>query len=433
MSLSFLLGLAAIFGFGVYFFYKNGRARYYLLFVVYLLPLMNIKVVPFDYGGFTVFDMITIATVFIIPRAIFSRIKFLSGYTVIFTLFLIALILSSMASAYPSRSLFTLTTVITPFIYGSVLIREVIKDTNFMKEIVNGLRVTCSVALVFIFMQVLVGPSNFTFLEMLNQNVLGEGNIRYPGFFMDAQINGIFLAMVSFFCLFNFRKFGNIQYSQILLFSLVLVGLLLTGSRSAFIGFAGGIVLLIFFMKGNLRFHIVRYVALAGVLLFFSAGTINTFDRFQSIDKSYDFRANIWEGALDIFKEQPIFGIGMNNYKDYVRVHAQDQSILMDNNEVLYLDAPENGYLKYLVEWGIIAFIMFVLIILLPLFKLMSYYIRGFDVKMALLAAAPVIALSISNISVYAFADSRIIILLATALALVIVSTEYKISFNEQE
>lgn len=431
MNLGLLLAFASVLVFVIFYFYKNGSTPYYLLYVVYLLPVMDLKVVPFDYGGLTVFDFITLITLLLSYNVFFRKLNFLDGKVILFTLFLAVLLVSSLASEFAKRALFSLITVVTPFVFSRFLILEVLRNSEFVKEFFKGVKFTCYVAVGFILIQVLLGPDKFTFYDMLNQNVMAEGTIRYPGFFMDSQINGIFLAMISFFWLANFEKFGRITYRQLAFFSLVLVGVMLSGSRSAFLGFASGIVFLVIFQRGVLRFHVFRYLLLGGIFLFFAAGATNTFDRFKSIDNDYSFRMNIWEGAFDIFKAHPLLGIGMNNYKDYARLHAQDQSITLDNDEILYLDHPENGYLKFLVEWGAIAFGLLMIIILTPLIKMFDYYIKGYNVKMATLMTAPVIAWLASNMSVHTLSDSRMVILLASALALIILFTEKNIVTDE--
>lgn len=430
MNISLLLAIATLLGFSIYFFYRNGQVRSYLLYVAYLLPFMDLKIVPFDFGGLTVFDCIALATLLLIPKAIFRKLNFLNYYFILFVLFLAALVFSSIASEFPSRALFSLLTVVTPFIYARLLIIEISNDTGFIKELFGGLKFAGYTALVFILMQVAFG-TGFTFYDTLNQNVMGEDASRYPGYFMDSQINGIFIAMLSFVWLLHFKNIAKINLTQLILFSFMIAGLLLAGSRSAIIGFGGAMVFLVIFMRGNLRYYILRFTVMGAMFLFFASGTINTFKRFKQIDNSYDFRINIWEGAVDIFKDHPVLGIGMNNYQDYVKEHAQDQSLMLDDNEIFYLDQPENGYLKLLTEWGIIAFAILMLMIITPVVRMFMHYFRGYDVRMATLFVAPILCWFISFMSIYTLSDSRIVMLLCTTLVLTIVFTEKEISFNE--
>ncbi len=430
MNLSLLLGVVTLLGFVIYFFFKNGNARSYLLYVAYLLPLMSQKLVPFDFGGLTVFDIISLSTLFLAPKAIFRQLDFLNYYFVLFVLFLAVLVISSIASDFPSRALFSLLTTVTPFIYARLLMLEIINDTGFIKELFGGLKFAGYTALAFILIQVAFG-NGFTFYDTLNQNVTDSDSQRYPGYFMDSQINGIFLAMLSFVCLLNFKNIGKITSTQLILFTFIIAGVILAGSRSAIIGFGAALVFLIIFLRGDLRYYILRFAVLGATLLFFVSGTISTFKRFKQIDNSYDFRANIWEGAVDIFQDHPVLGIGMNNYQDYVKLHAQDQSLMLDNNEILYLDAPENGYLKLLTEWGIIAFSILMLIIITPVFRMFLHYFRGYDVRIATLFVAPILCCFLSFMSVYTLSDNRVVLVLTTALVLTIVSTEKQINFDE--
>lgn len=430
MNIAVIISIAAILAFAVYFIYNNGHSKEYLLFVVYALPVMDLKVTPFEYGGLSVFDIITLTSLIILVKDFFQSFNFSRYYFLLFGVFMFTLILSSLASDFAVRSLFSLISVVTPFIYARFLIREILDDTEFIKEIFKGLRFAGYVALAFIFIQLFIG-TDFTFYETLNQNVAGGTDTRYPGYFMDSQMNSIFLAMISFIWLLNFKSYSKITSSQLIFFSMIIGGLLLAGSRSAFLGFSGAMIFLIIFLKGNFRFYILRYTALAALVLFLASGTINTFQRFNTIDNAYDFRSNIWEGAYDIFKENPVLGIGMNNYQDYVKMHAQDQSLLLENNEIFYLDQPENGYLKLLTEWGILSFILLIVMLSLPLINMFYYFIKGYEVRWAILMSAPIVCWFISFMSLYTLSDSRIVILLCTAIVMVMVFSQKHIIFEE--
>ncbi len=432
MNLGLILGYLAIGSFLFYFFFKNGISRYYLLYLIYLFPLMDLKVVPFDYGNIKVFDCITILAILINPQMLIHKWKWNNTIFLLFGLFIATLILSGLGSEFPTRAILSIVTVCTPFIFAAILYHEIISDTSFAKDIIKALKFTSIIALAFIGMQLLIGI-RFTFYEMLNQNVTGGTSIRYPGFFMDSQINGIFIGMIAPVWLINFDNPGKLTFKHIAGFSLMLGGLILAGSRSPMIGIAVSTVFMVLLLRGDLRFQLLRYVALGACFAILLSATTGAFDRFTTFDKSLDFRQNIWDGAFDIFKEHPTLGIGMNNYQDYVMKHAQDQSLMLDDNEIFYLDAPENGYLKLLVEWGVIAFSLLMIVIAIPLFKLFSYYIKGYDVRLATIFGASIICWLISSISVHTLGDNRIAILLSFFIVMTALFSEKEIIFSETD
>lgn len=425
--MQFIFAFLLIVCFVVYFFYKNGRPENYLLFVVYCLPLMDFKVTPFDYGDLRTFHLITLIATVSNAKSFLLRFKLSDAYIILSLIFVSALVISGLASENPSRSLLSLLGPVLSFTFAAILIRALWSRPDFIFDFIKGLKFACLVGIGFMFIQLIVGPQ-FSFYETLNQNVLGGESIRFPGFFMDSQLNGIFFAMASFIWLFGFGRSHKFSASQFIMFSIMITALVLSGSRSPMLSLGISIVFLIFFLKGNLRFQIARYTFMGVAAVFLIAATTNTFDRFQQLDDSYDFRRNIWEGAYEISKEHPFFGIGINNYEDYVRKYAQEQSLLVDNNEILFLQFPENGYLKFLVEWGWIAFVCFILLVMLPFIKLFNHYIRNYNVREATIAAAITVCWLISFMSVYSLADSRIVILLASAAAITIVFTEKQVS-----
>src|SRR5690606_8230056 len=90
------------------------------------------------------------------------------------------------------------------------------------------------------------------------------------------------------------------------------------------------------------------------------------FSRSGTFSEDLQFRQSIWSDAYNITKDNPYFGIGWGNYQNYIMRHKQDQYLIL-NDEILYFDQPENGYLKVLVELGFFGFAIFLLFIIKPL------------------------------------------------------------------
>ena len=205
MNLSIILAGLAIILFFIYFFYTGATRSSYLLFVVMFLPLMDLGVTPAAFGGLSVFDAISFISAFLCYKDILHVSKKTNAYLYLFLIFLVFLVLGSMASEFVSKSLFNILGVIPPFIFVRLLLKEMEANQFFLKKIIQYLKIACFIAIGFIGVQMLLGL-DFTFYTSLNQNVMDGGKIRYPGFFADSQMSGVFLAMMSFFFFTEFKR-----------------------------------------------------------------------------------------------------------------------------------------------------------------------------------------------------------------------------------
>jgi O-antigen ligase len=164
-----------------------------------------------------------------------------------------------------------------------------------------------------------------------------------------------------------------INYS---IFASAIFAIFLAGSRSAFGGFCVGL-LVVFVLAGN-RYRIVLTVLLiAGSSLYiFFAPASGVLNRSNSIEEDYQFRQGIWQDAFEIATKNPFVGIGVGNYKNHTTKYYQDQYLLLDD-EIVYFDHPENGYLKILVEFGFLGFAVFAFLILVPLVTVLQLFVRS--------------------------------------------------------
>jgi O-antigen ligase len=419
MNLAIILAGLTLVLFFVYLIYTNYKRRSYLLFVFFFLPTMDLGVTPAAFGGLTVFDITSYIALIIFYKDFLYLSNKNRGYTYLFFLFVILLVLGSIGSEFVQRSLINIFGVIPPFIFGSLLLKEIRADESIIPQFLKGIKIACCIGIFFIAMQMIVGLK-FTFYAVLNQNVMDDGAARYPGFFMDSQISGLFLAMCSYLFLLNYNNPDKPTLSNYFLFGAVIASIILAGARSGLLGFGIGLTFLIIFVGGKFRLNLLLFGALAGVVLFFAADNITLFKRFKNVNESVDFRASIWDGAYDIFKKHPGLGIGIANYQDYVKKHSQDQYLLIDDNEIFFLDQPENGYLKLLAEFGIFAFVILFTIILTPIVNTVYRFFIGKKVGTLFFFIAPMLCCFLSLTSLYTLSDSRIVVLMAACICFLI-------------
>ncbi len=102
--------------------------------------------------------------------------------------------------------------------------------------------------------------------------------------------------------------------------------------------------------------------------------------------------------AYDIYKANSLLGIGIGNYKDYVSRYVQDQYLVLED-EIVFLDQPENGYLKILTEFGGSAFSLFLRLSLAQSVGGLRAWIKKQTDRRVLLFIAPVISWLVSFIS----------------------------------
>jgi O-antigen ligase len=141
----------------------------------------------------------------------------------------------------------------------------------------------------------------------------------------------------------------------------------LTGARAAFSGLVVGLAIV--FLIGESKYRTVGLIGGAfGYLLILLFGQyFPLFNRGESYAESFEFRNHIWGEAMDIYRKNPVLGIGIGNYQNYVSLYSPDQFWFMPEGEIMYFDHPESGYLKMLTEYGTIGFALICSFVLIPI------------------------------------------------------------------
>jgi O-antigen ligase/polysaccharide polymerase Wzy-like membrane protein len=430
-SLMVVLTAAAILVFVVLVLLSRQPRRTYLLFMLYALPLIDFKITPYQWGSLTLFDGFSYVLLFWRYKDFLSIYKPNKFYFGGFCTLIFLLLLGSLTSSFITNSLITILSVFPVFIYARLLMVECMHDKQFINKMITGLQVACLVSIAFLVVQMIVGL-DFRLYSELNQNVLDSNGIRYPSYFHDSQKYAQFLAMLSFLFLINHKNFQRPQMKNILMFLLVVVAMFLTGGRSAFLGLSAGMLFLLLFAGVQYKKYIIVGCLAGGIVIAFFSQSLILFNRKDDFNNSFDFRATIWQEAYGIFKSHPFLGIGIGNYKDYVSRYSQDQYLILEN-EIVFLDQPENGYLKILTEFGGPAFlVVFILIIGSMVGGLRAYLKKQTDGRV-LLFIAPIICWLVSFISLYSITDRRnLIVLVCLTTFLIYLSNRSKIVNEEQ-
>jgi O-antigen ligase len=149
----------------------------------------------------------------------------------------------------------------------------------------------------------------------------------------------------------NILKFNN-KYLFVALF-INLVGLYLSYTRGAWIGFVGSLPFLFInhiktFIKIFISIFIVSILAVKFV------PKIN--DAFTSIDRksSNSQRLSMYQAALKGFQEKPVLGYGYRNFESHVKSIKERHNISHQD----FVSHSHNNYLEFLVTTGGIGFIL---------------------------------------------------------------------------
>ena len=430
-SLMVVLTAAAILVFVVLVLLSKQPRRTYLLYMVYVLPLIDFKVTPWEFGSLTLFDALSYVMLFWRYKDFLSIYKQNRFYFGGFCTLIFLLLLGSLTSSFITNSLLSLLSVFPVFIYARLLMVECIQDNQFINKMIKGLQFACLLSVAFLAVQLVVGL-DFKLYSELNQNTQDANGIRYPSYFHDSQKYGQFLAMLSFLFLLNNKNVKRPALINLLLFFLVAVAMFLTGGRSAFLGLSAGVLFLLVFAGMQYKKYIIAGCLAGGVLIAIFSHSLVVFNRDDDINNSLDFRTSIWKEAYEIYKANPYLGIGIGNYQDYVSMYAQDQYLVLED-EIIFLDQPENGYLKILTEYGGPAFLVaFVLIIGSAVGAMRAWVKKQTDARVLLLIA-PIISWLVSFVSLYSITDRRnLIVLVCLCSFLIYLSNRSKIVDEEQ-
>ncbi len=391
-------------------FIGNKRSTY-LLFVSYFLPFIDLWITPSTLGNLSVFDGVTIVSVVLFFRDLISLNRGNKIYVLYSLLFLLLILLGSLSSEFKVWSLFHIPPIVTPFIFAALLLRELKENPFFISRLISALKTSAWVGIFFMAMQLLIGIG-FTAYENLNPNVINGSGFRYPGFFMDTQVNGSFMAMIAPLFLVNLYKPSSPTFKNYYQFAIMLLAVLLAGSRSPLIGLGAAIVFLTLFVGGKFRPVFLIFTIVAAGTATVLIDYIPIFQRFGELNDSLSFRASLWADAWKIFYKEYALGIGVENYQQYIMRYSQDQFLTLDDNEIAYLMQPENGYLKWLVEFGIFGTILLFLLILGPVLKVFIHYFNGKKVEVLFFFIAPIVTWLISFTSLYTLYDKRLLVLL---------------------
>lgn len=428
--LQYIIALLSILTFG-YFIFKKPTVETYVLFVAYALPFIDTKILPLAYGFLKVFDVVTVISLLLFFKEFISFKASSKGkiYSILVVLFWVFLLLSKVNSTYPTNNLHLIYQPFTIFIFTRFLLIYLGQEKVAFHKFVSAFQLSVVILAGVLFVQLFLGP-NFSYLTDFNSNLVNKdtGLIRYPSLFQDSQICGQFLAMSSFSLLY-FKPDITLKKKKIyiLFFALTTIALFLAASRSAIGGFGIGLILLVLFQNYRIKLLVGGMGIGLLLLIFVIQPKEGIFSRTESISEDFSFRQSIWTETGEIISQYPVLGIGFGNFQKYIKRHKQDLYLQTESGgEFYYFNQPENGYLKILVEHGYLGFIIFLALLLIPIFSVLKRVLNGTLEKQVIYAIAAITAWAVAFNTNYSLLDYRILFAVGTFVCLLIFSAESK-------
>ncbi len=310
-------------------------------------------------------DEISIAVGFIGLVAIFKKIR-LNGldYRVLGVSFVG--ILSSLLSVRPFYSIRHSHYLwhFLPYFIASNIKKEHIKNLIFILGIFG---VVSSLGVIF---QAFTGINPKDVAQFNNIHLL-HYPIRAKGFFSVELTTACILSVISliFSALFFFYNKKSVKLFSLFVFIFVFIGLILTLTRSYWLGFFAAILLLPFIniAQKNFRIVSVSFLVLFAVLFLFVKPIhkrVESIVHFKKDVSAMD-RIVMWEAAIDMYKNYSIknklLGCGSANVfyfsKPYQIKHIR--MVFGDKHISRYIHyAIHNVYLQILLKWGIIGLLI---------------------------------------------------------------------------
>lgn len=228
---------------------------------------------------------------------------------------------------------------------------------------------------------------------------------------------------------FSYLLWGDFRFSyKLVMIVLILVfglNLLFTKARGAWLAFIGSILLLSWIKDKRFILVLVFLILLLGIFL-----PSQYTDRFFSIfdlenDNSNQGRIILWQGALMMWKDHLVNGVGAGNFKETFETNYMD----LDPTNT---DHAHNNFLQFAAETGTLGFIAFSYFMVIMLKVLFESYneIKHKNWRLFLLSSfVSMVSFNISGLTEFTFGVTAFVRFFWFLLALSMVV----IDFNQNQ
>jgi len=185
----------------------------------------------------------------------------------------------------------------------------------------------------------------------------------------------------------------------IIMLFLCTVGLFLTRSRGSYMGFAIGAIVIFWIYFRSIKKFLIAIITATGIsvpLIFFSGAYKRVMQIFDFSEFNISWRFLLWERALYIFKQSPIFGVGFGRFNDIDFPNRLNDfsfenlnvfigypgiaSFFMESKYDFSNAHAHNSYLQYLAETGIIGIGLIIIFWVFVFKKLLNAFRNSTDI-----------------------------------------------------
>ena len=264
----------------------------------------------------------------------------------------------------------------------------------------------------------------YAVLPFIYQSLYMTGDkIRILGYFGTPMHYGGYISLVVILCL-SIAVFYNKRFY--LYHPHLIVGLIISGTISYFIGVTLAALMITY--RQSIRTLLYTVIVIPTVLVIFFVSDSSFAERAMFIfsGKSFEVRAAYWPVSWQMFKENPFFGIGYDEFTD--TVIKMGDAVKIDNPSHAH-----NIYLNELAEGGVIGFLLITITMAYFVWK----YFKSFGHKddklytgMNMALSASFLNLMIAGIFEYNFGTAVIWLFITFIMGL---AESYRINVVEAE
>lgn len=316
--------------------------------------------------------------------------------------FMFSVVLSTMFSADPSFSFFSDVQRMLGFLTLShlFLLFAIIFTIFDNKSFMNLFKFSVIIALAVSFSAIV--ENNFRILATMSRI---QGTMQHPSFFASYLIFNIFISL--FLALKTNRNLEKIIY--FLCFGILITTLLLTGTRGGMIGLLGGMfVFFIIFLykkvcakqklfRSRLFIVTVSFIAIVSTLTLFAyqnkdsnlvkSTPLKFVSKITLSEGSRRF--TLWRLSYDAFKEKPILGWGVDNFKMAYIKYYDPKLYEGEGLDGAHFDKAHNIIVDTAVSQGIVGLIAYLGIFAAGIFALLKIIKKEISNKKQSLRSPP--------------------------------------------
>lgn len=235
------------------------------------------------------------------------------------------------------------------------------------------------------------------------------------------------LAIIPIASIYSFKRFKK-RGLYLFLLSAVVFMLLSNGRSGSVLIIIESLMILAVFFKGwrnVLKLTIVPLIALSLIsessfvqpYLFGIAEQVRPLNpRFADLligenegdlkkDKSWLIRKLMIDKSFEIFKEYPILGIGIKNFVYYdseLATYSDYERLTNKTKDFYNTRSAHNSYMAILSEFGIIGFVLFIWILVIPLWSLVKIIVNKYSVSIVQVPLISMLGISLHFYSIAA-------------------------------